>query len=414
MTTTAAGDGPLTPYRVLDLTGELGALCGRLMAGIGADVIRVEPPGGHPHRRRAPFYHGVPDPERSLHWFQMNLGKRSVTLNLEKADGRALFRRLVATADFMVESLPVGEMARLGLGYEALAGINPRLVLTSISVFGQTGPLAHADGGDIIGVAAGGLMYLCGDQDRPPVRVTAEQGSAQAGIHAAAASMVAHWARERTGRGTHVDVSMQEAMLWTLANNRLLWPAAGIIPHRAGGGRAGAAGSRLIYAAADGYLGFMRRPEHHANLQRWLDDAGIDPGFRIDEWQGRPLFGEGGPPPEQVIALEAALSDYFAQQPKGELYREGQARGLVLAEVSTPQDLIESEHLRVRVFWQQVPHPELDDTLTYPGAPFRMSETPWRVERRPPLLGEHNVEVYCDELGLSRAQLAMLKAAGAV
>lgn len=414
MTGAASRDRALAPCRVLDLTGEIGALCTRLLAGMGADVVRVEPPGGHPARRRGPFYHGVPHPERSLYWFQMNLGKRSITLNLKSADGRALFRRLAGTADVVVESLPVGELARLGLGYAALSTLNPRLVLVSISVFGQTGPQAHAGGGDLIGMAAGGLMYLCGDRDRPPVRPTVEQGNAEAGIHAAVATMVAHQRRERTGRGVHVDVSMQECMLWTLANNHLLWPVTGTIPQRAGGARAGVEGARLIYPAADGYIGFMRRPEHHSALKRWLDDMRIELDFDIAAWPGR--LGQSGsmPPPEQVARLEAALADYFARHPKGELARDGQARGMVIAEVSTPQDLVESEHLRARGFWQQVAHPELDDTLTYPGAPFRLSETPWRPDRRPPLCGEHNVEIYCSELGLSRAELAALTAAGAI
>lgn len=407
-------DRTLAPYRVLDLTGEIGALATRLLAGMGADVIRIEPPGGHPLRRRGPFFRGVPDPERSLLWFQMNLGKRGITLGLDTADGRALFRRLAATADFVVESLPVGELDRLGAGWEALAAVNPRLVLTSISLYGQDGPLAGAPGGDLIGMAAGGLMYLCGDRDRPPVRVTAEQGYAQAGIHAAVATMVAHRAREATGAGVHVDVSMQECIQWTLANNRLLWSANGEITHRAGGARAGGPGSRLIYAAKDGYLGFMRRPEHHVNLARWLAGRGIELEFDIAEWQGKPIFGEGSAPEEQVAALQRVLERFFAEHPKAALAREGQSYGLVIAEVATPADLLASDHLSARGFWQEVAHPELGATLTYPGAPFQMAATPWRPERRPPLLGEHNIEIYCGELGLSRRELAALKAAGAV
>lgn len=414
MSAAASADRALAPYRVLDLTGEVGALSTRLLAGMGADVLRVEPLGGHPLRRRGPFYHGIPHPERSLYWFQMNLGKRSVTLNLETADGRALFQRLATSADLIVESLPVGELDRLGLGYAPLAALNPCLSLISISPFGQSGPAAGAKGGDLIGMAAGGLMYLCGDRDRPPVRVTAEQGSAQAGIHAAVAALVALWRRHTTGRGAHVDVSVQECVLWTLANNRLSWPATGTITHRAGGGRAGGGGSRLIYPAADGYIGFMRRPEQHLALKRWMDDAGVELGVDIAEWQGLPVSGDGAPPPEQVTRLEQVLARYFAQRPKQELYREGQSRGLVLAEVSTPKDLVGSAHLDARGFWQRVDHAELGETLTYPGAPGRMSATPWRPERRPPLLGEHNIEIYCHELGLSRSELAMLKAVGAV
>lgn len=415
MTADSSPASPLAGYRVLDLTTEIGALCPRLLAGMGADVIRIEPPGGHPARRRGPFYHGVPHPDRSLFWFQMNAGKRSITLNLETADGRALFRRLVASAHFVIESLPVGRLQRLGVDYDALAQVNPRLVLTSISLFGQDGPLAGVEGGDLIGMAAGGLMFLCGDQDRPPVRVTVEQGHAQAGLHAAVATLIAHWIREQSGRGMHVDVSMQEALTWTLANNRLHWPASGIITHRTGGGRAfGGGGERLIYEAADGYIAFYRRPESHIGLARWAQDAGFDFGFDIAAWQNLPTRGEGRPPEEQIARVEAVLAAYFASQRKSDLYRTGQGYGLYLCEVSTPGDLVNSAHLRARGFWQQLVHPELGDSLPYPGAPFKMTVSPWRVERRPPLCGEHNVEIYCGELGLSRVELSMLRAAGAV
>lgn len=409
-----ATDQALTGLRVLDLTAELGGLCTRLLAGMGADVLRIEPPGGHPLRRRAPFVHDAPHPERSLYWFQLNAGKRSITLDPATADGRALFRALAATADLVVESLPVGEIDRLGLSRAALAAVNQRLSIVSVSPYGREGPLAAAEGGDLIGMAAGGLMYLCGDQDRPPVRVTVEQGNAQAGIHAAVAAMVAHAIAVATGEGVEIDVSMQEAVVWTLANNRILWPATGAITHRAGGGRAGGSGSRLIYAAKDGYLGFMRRPESHVPLQRWLQEEGVALDIDIAAWQGLPVFGEGGPPPEDVRRLEDVLAGFFAERAKGDLYVQGQGRGLVLAEVSTARDLVESAHLHARGFFEPVEHPELGQTLPYPGAPGRLSRTPWSTGRRPPLIGEHNIEIYCGELGLSRADLAMLKSAGAI
>lgn len=405
---------PLTGLRVLDLTSELGAVSTRFMAGMGADVVRVEPPRGHLTRRRGPFWHGIPDPERSLYWFQMNAGKRGVTLNLATTDGRELFLALAAKAHFVVESLPVGALTSYGLGYDELAAANPELVLTSISPFGQTGPLADVPASDLIGLAAGGLLYLCGDIDRPPVRVTVEQAYAQAGIHAAAATMVAHHRRQRTGRGTHVDVSMQECIVWALANNRLLWTATNVITHRAGGGRAGGAGARLIYETADGYLAFYRRPENNVAVQRWLDDLGISLPFDVAAWQSLPRDGDGAPPVEQIQQLEAALAEYFATRPKAELMREGQRRGLYIAEASTPRDLVESEHLRERCFWEAIAHPDLGATITYPGAPFRMAKTPWHVERPAPRLGEHNREILCGDLGLSEGELVMLKSVGVV
>ncbi|MGH2587107.1 MAG: CaiB/BaiF CoA transferase family protein [Dehalococcoidia bacterium] len=406
--------GALAPYRVLDLTTELGALSTRLLAGMGADVIRIEPPGGHATRRRGPFLDGVVALERSLYWLQMNAGKRGVTLNLETADGRALLRRLAERADFVVESLPVGALDRLGLGFEQLRAVNPCIIVTSISPFGADGPRSGDPATDLTGMAAGGLLFLCGDRDRPPVRVTVEQAYAQAGIQAAVATMIAHFAREATGQGTHVDVSMQECVLTTLGNNRLLWPADRVVTHRAGGGRAfGDAGNRLIYEAADGYAGFMRRSEQHLLLQRWLDDEGIDLGFSVADWQGLPLYGEGAPPAEQVAALEAVLAAFFAGRRKRDLQRDAQGRGLILAEVASPLDLASDEHLAARGYFVPVEYPEFGRALRVPGAPFIASVAPWRTGRAP-RRGEHNVEIYCDEMGLSRDALSALKAAGAI
>lgn len=406
--------GALAPYRVLDLTGEMGALCPRLLAGMGADVIRIEPPGGHHTRRRGPFLDTVFSPERSLYWLHMNAGKRAVTLNLETADGRALFRRLVTRADLVVESLPVGALDQLGTGYEAMAAVNPGVVLVAISAWGQSGPRAHDPASDLIGMASGGLLFLCGDRDRPPVRVTVEQAYAQAGIQAAAAGLVALASRQASGRGLYVDVSMQECVSGTLANNALLWPATGVITHRAGGSRAyGDGGNRLIFRAADGYIGFMRRSEQHLLLKRWLEDLGVDPGVDLAEWQNRPLYGEGAPPAEQVAAVEAVLAAYFSAQKKRDLQSDAQSRGLILAEVAGPADLVNSPHLAARQYMTEVQYPEFGKSLRTPGAPFIATATPWRSARAP-RLGEHNRAIYGDELGLSRAELIALKASGAI
>lgn len=404
----------LADVRVLDLTGEMGALATRLLAGMGADVLRIEPPAGHATRRRGPFLDHIPSPERSLYWMQMNGGKRSVTLNLESADGRALFRRLAATADLIVESLPVGELGRLGLGYDALVELNPRLIVTSISAYGQDGPRAHDEGTDLIGMATGGLMYLCGDRDRPPVRVTVEQAYAQVGIQAAAATLIVLAARHQTGSGAHLDISMQESMLGTLANNRLHWPAARVVTHRAGGGRAfGDAGSRLIFATEDGYVGFMRRAEQSEMLAQWLVELGIEVPFDVAGWKSLPSYGPGSPPADQVAVVEDRLARAFAGERKHDLQDAAQRRGMILAEVATPADLATSAHLAQRGYFRRVEYPELGGTLTVPGAPFIAAQTPWRTARAP-RIGEHNRAVYQDELGLTTAELVALKACGAV
>jgi benzylsuccinate CoA-transferase BbsE subunit len=410
---------PATPVgldglRVLDLTDAMGSLAARILAGLGADVIRVEPPGGHPDRQRGPFAGGVPHRERSLIWFQFNAGKRGVTLNLESEDGRVLFRRLVATADVLIESQPVGRLDSLGLGYAVLRRERDNLVQLSISPFGQDGPYAGFLASDLIGMAMGGLLYLCGDRDRPPVRVTTEQAYAQVGIQGAVAALIGIWRRRQTGYGAWIDLAMQESLLWTLANNSLIYRANGTVTQRAGGGRAhGTQGNRLIYQAADGYIGFMRRPEHHIALQHWLDDEGIDPGLIVADLQGRPLYGEGAPPVELIAQLEQVLEDFFLARPKRELVREAQARNLIAAEVDSPLDLLNSDHLRARGFFVPVEDVALGGAIAAPGAPYVAAAMPWR-SARPPRLGEHNLTIFEDELGLSRTDLIALKTAGAI
>lgn len=404
----------LAGLRVIELTANFGSLAGRLLAGLSADVIRIEPPAGHADRWRPPFAGGVPHLERSLIWLQFNAGKRSVTLDLDTADGRAVFRRLIATADLLIESLPVGQLASLGLGYEALARIRPELVQLSLSPFGQEGPYAGYLASDLVGLAMGGLLYLCGDPDRPPVRPTVEQAYAQAGIQGAVAALVGICRHRQTGAGALIDFSVQECLLWTLANNSLIYRAGGPVTRRAGGGRAhGSQGNRLIYAAADGYLGFMRRPERHTTLKQWLDDEGVDPGFDVASLQGRPSYGEGAPDPQLIVQLETALEQFFAGRPKRQVVREAQRRNQIASEVATPLDLVESDHLAARGFFVPVEASELGGTVIVPGAPYVSPLMPWRSARAP-RLGEDTIAVYQGELGYSRQELITLKAAGAI
>lgn len=412
--TDALPRSPLADLRVLDLTAEMGSLATRFLAGLGADVIRVEPPEGHADRRRPPFAGDLPDPEHSLVWFQFNAGKRGITLNLDSEDGRAVFHRLLAVSDLLVESQPAGTLARVGLGFGALRAIRPDLIQLSLSPYGQDGPYAGYLGSDLTEVAMGGLMYLCGDPDRPPVRVTAEQAYAQAGLQGAAAALVAFWKRATAGEGSLVDFSAEEAMLWTLGNNRLTYSATGTISKRSGGGRADlSGGSRLVYPCADGYVAFMRRSDGHIALHHWLDDEGVETGMIVADLQGRPLYGEGAPPAEQRARLEEVLRGFFATRSKRELVREGQRRNLIIAEVSSPGDLVRSEHLRERGFFETFDDSSLGRPVTAPGAPYVSTLMPWRGGL-PPRLGEHNLQVYETLLGYSRAEVIILRAVGAI
>ncbi|GAJ12047.1 unnamed protein product, partial [marine sediment metagenome] len=205
-------EGALSPCRVLDITDEKGLYCGKLLGDLGADVIKIERPGGDPARRIGPFYHDEPDPERSLFWFALNTSKRGITLDIESADGQEILKKLVKSADFVIESFPPGYLDKLGLSYSALEKLNPGIIMVSITPFGQTGPYKDYKAPDIVAWAMGGQTYLYGDPDRPPVRISHHSHAyLHAAAEAAVGAMMALYHREMTGEGQQVDISIQES-----------------------------------------------------------------------------------------------------------------------------------------------------------------------------------------------------------
>ena len=196
----------LSPYRVLDLTNERGLLCGQILGDLGADVIKVEPPGGSSARRIGPFFQDQPDPNRSLYWWSYNRNKRSITLDVTRSEGREILLRLAKNAHFLIESDSPGYLASLGLGYQHLAATNPALIGVSITPFGQDGPKANYADSDLVILAAGGPLVLTGDDDRAPVRVSVPQGYLHACADAAVGTLAAHHERCFSRLGQHVDI----------------------------------------------------------------------------------------------------------------------------------------------------------------------------------------------------------------
>jgi crotonobetainyl-CoA:carnitine CoA-transferase CaiB-like acyl-CoA transferase len=408
----------LSPYRVLDLTDEKGFLCGKILADLGADVIKVEKPGGDHARNIEPFYHNIPHPEKSLYWFAFNLNKRSITLNLETADGKDIFKRLVQTADFVVESFPVGHMKRLGLDYSVLRTVNPSIVMTSITPFGQKGPYKNYKASDITLVAMGGLLYITGYPDRCPVRISFPQSWLLAGSSAASATMTAHYYRQVTGIGQHVDVPIQASIVWAITNTIPLWELNRVNLTRQGSvlsGRFGkSATQRIIWPCKDGFVAYVifggRLGISMGNhqLTEWIDQEGLADDFiRNFDWESYDLAVAKK---ETQGQLEAYAERLFLRHTKLEIYQEGLKRNIKIFPVYSPKDILKDPQFRSRDFWIQLEHPELNETITYPGAFFKSSEVSTKTQRKPPLIGEHNQEVY-QELGISMAELAQLKQA---
>jgi benzylsuccinate CoA-transferase BbsE subunit len=413
----------LEPYRVLDLTQAIGWTCGKLLADLGADVIKIEPPGGDPGRRFGPFYQDDPHPERSLPWLAAHTNKRSITLSLDSADGEALWLALVGNADFVVESFPPGFMDQRGIGFQQASARNPRLIWTSITPFGHSGPYAHYRASDLVGMAMGGLMSVCGDVDRPPVRMRPSQAYLQAGLQATVAMLLAHHYRVRRGEGQFIDVSMQHAVSWTMIPTRQYWDLNRLIIERGGTSRAfGDQLRRIIFPCQDGHVAVMgvMNAREWGPMVEWLCSEGMAEDLTGASWAI--LVEHAGPDPltqaavtnEELAHVYGVLGRFFLQHTKAKLAEEAQRRGIILFPVHTVRDLLEHPQLLARSFFQLLEHPELDETLCYPGAPYQLSETPWQLRRRAPLIGEHNAAIYSGELGLSRAELAVLLAAGAI
>ena len=411
----------LSPYRVLDLTNERGSLCGRILSDLGAEVIKIEKPGGDSCRNIGPFYQNIPDPEKSLYWFFCNLGKKSLTLNIETGDGQEILKKLVKISDFLIESFDPTYLDSLGLGYSVLSKINQRIIVTSITPFGQAGPYRDYKASDITLMAMGGLMYITGEPDRPPVRISVPQAYFIASAQATAATLTAHYYQGLTGEGQYVDVSIQECVLSTLANAIPAWELAQISLQRVGSflsGR-GAAGTkqRLIYPCKDGSVlyivlgGRIGAPSNRAVVQ-WMDEEGMADDF-IKSWEWE-KYDFAIATPEMQERLEKYFARFFLIHTKEEIYNEGLKRGFMVAPVSSPRDIIENPQLQARDFWLQVEHPELNCKLTYPGTFYKSSEVTFKVPRRAPLIGEHNVEIYEKELCISKEEMATLKQAGVI
>ena len=328
-------------------------------------------------------------------------------------------KRLVSTADFLFESSQPGYLASLGLDYEALRQLNPGLIMVSITPFGQTGPYSDYKGPDIVPWAMGGYMWMCGDPDRPPVRPSVPpQAYFHAGAMAATASLMALYHRSETNQGQHIDQSAQACGPWMLTHTYQFYEYEGRVLRREGLWRQfGQNRSRTVYRCKDGYIvstlsGGPVGARAQKKLAQWMDSEGMAPEWlREFDWDN---YDARRAPQEQTNEITDTFTSFFRTKTRAELLEAAVAEGFFIAPVNKVSDLLDNEHLKAREFWVDVEHPELDARLTYPGAPFIASETPWRVYRRPPKIGEHNLEVYQQEMGLSSQELTRLEEEGVI
>ena len=412
----------LSPYNVLDLTDECGLLCGRILADLGADVVQVEPPGGSTARNIGPYYKDDPHPEKSLFWWAYAVNKRGITLNLHTDKGRELLKQLVKEAHFLIESYPPGYLDGLGLGYNDLEAVNPSLVMVSITPFGQDGPYAHYKATDIVGMAMGGFMYLTGDSDRPPLRVSFPQFYLHGSAAGATGAMIAHTHRALTGEGQHVDVSCQQAVARTLAHAPQSWDLEGEILKRMGPFRQTGKETmtRANWRCKDGYVNYMLQgggpgvARSTRALLEWMDEEGMgDEELKAVDWEH---LGYGRVRADIMERSVAPLQRFFATHTREELTRASVERRILLFPVATPANILEHSQLKARDYFKELPHPELNISVTYPGLFAKDIEGGERMglRRRSPLIGEHNVEIYREKLGLTSEGLTNLEKDGVI
>lgn len=412
----------LGPYRVLDLTDEKGLLCGRILGDLGADVIQVEKPGGDPARSIGPFYYDDPHPEKSLFWFFQCMNKRSITLGIGTSEGREIFKQLVKTADFVIESFPPGYMSSLGLGYGDLEKINPRIIVVSITPFGQKGTYAQYKASDLTTWAMAGPMYLAGDPDRPPVRISFPQAFLHAAANAAVGALVAHYHREVSDEGQHIDVSAQEACSFIAMEAPAFWELLKVDIQRAGPGRdaplpKGRARIRFVYPCKDGYVFYLApsvalMARANRAWTDWLASEGMSTEhLKVMGW---PDLDLAQLTPEGLDMMQDTIGNFMMNHTKAQLYEGALHRDIPLVPVASPRDVSENPQMRERGFWMEVEHPDLGVALTYPGVWAKVTEAPLTGWRPAPLIGEHNEDVYGEELGFSKEKMVTLKQAGVI
>jgi crotonobetainyl-CoA:carnitine CoA-transferase CaiB-like acyl-CoA transferase len=401
---------PLQGLRVIELADQQAEWAGKLLADMGADVIKVEPPEGAVTRRIGPFVADVPDPERSLFFWHYNTSKRSVTLNLAGRDGRALWLQLMAQADVLIETTLPGSLDARGIGYGALATVNPRLIMVSVTPWGQDGPYTGYTSGDLIQMAMGGIINSCGydDHDIPPVRPGENHAYHLASHHAVIGLLAALQGRELTGRGQQIDVAVHDCVAVCTEFAATHWFYAGNLVQRQTGRHAYPTMTAPTFHptpdARWANYGQTFNEDVWRRFVNWAEQAGFGDLFQqFGDANDRLARGS-----EVVEAMGAAMAALDAEQ----VWKLGQSLGLPWGMIRRPEEWLDDPHAEARGFFQTVHQPGYDQPLQHPGPPYAFTEHPGRLAPAP-RLGEHNVEVY-GALGRSPDELTVLRESGAI
>jgi len=383
--------GALSGYRVLDLADEKGMFSTRLLADMGAEVVRVEKPGARPAGNTPEFCY-------------LNAGKRSISLDLANRAGREVFRRLVRTADALVETGPPGYLTSLGLGYPVLSEINPGLVVASITDFGQSGPYRDYKSCDLVAAALGGWLSVCGES-QSPLKPFGNQAYYSASLLAANGIMLALWHRHATGRGQYIDISVMECVAATLDHVLVRYFYEGVVAKRQGSRHWNNA--FRIFPCRDGYV-LLSLFQQWPTLVEWLDSEGMAEDLTGEKWRDREERLKGL---DHIINV---LERWTLSHTVAELVEPGQLMRFPWAGVASIASLVQNPQLAERDYFAEIACPVTGRKYRSPGAPCKLSRSPWRAGGVVPDAGEHNLDIYRRELGLSEKEIGTLVEDGVI
>ena len=390
-------DGALSGVKVLDLSEDIaGSFCARLMADYGADVLKLEPPGGASLRRMGPFHHDDPHPEKSLFFLLLNLNKKGATLNLTTDTGQSILKRLAEHVDVIVETYRPGYLDSLGLGYDTLSQINPGLVVTSITPFGQDGPYSQYKGEEIVEYAMSMIMSISGIQGREPLKHGGFQAQYEGGLFGAGATSMALFAQLNTGQGEHIDVSITECIASTMMATQTIYPFIG-----GSQARRRPVGNEFEnpMPCKDGWIIVQA-----GGGATWEDLANFFEAPELLE----PRFADRAQRSQNGAEMDQVIINSIKDREKWELFPKAAAARMLFGLVQTPTELVDCPQLESRNFYRTVDHPVIGK-IKVPAELFKLTETPYQLKIPAPTLGQHNQEIYVDGLGYTQQEFVQLR-----
>jgi crotonobetainyl-CoA:carnitine CoA-transferase CaiB-like acyl-CoA transferase len=395
----------LNGVSVLDLADEKASFCTKLLAEMGARVIKVEKPGGDPARRAGPYFRKTRQPAQSLSFCYNNTNKQSITLNLEHPKGREIFKRLVKRSDVVVETWRPDKSAKTGLGFDGLSQINSQIIVASVTGFGQCGPKKNYKTCDLVASALGGQMSVCGSPDSYPLKHYGLQSYLTASLFAAVAILIALRQRRVTGKGEHIDISLQETVLSSIEHIILQYFYNGVVPGRQG---------RLhwnhlfyIFPCKDGFIQ-MTIAEQWETLVEWMDSEGLAGDLTDEKWRDNEYRLN------HLNHIIAVLTKWTKTHTQDELFKLGQLMRFPWAPVQSPKDILRCPQLEARGYFKDVRHANIPFPLKHPRLPFVSSGSKAAQLKPAPLIGEDNMAVYQNELNISEDQLKIFSSEGII